>query len=46
MGQKVLMKSSRFTESQIVSNLEEADADRQVKGLCFEHSTSSSVLRP
>jgi putative transposase len=36
MSQEVLMKQSRFTETQIVSILEEADAGRQVKDLCRE----------
>lgn len=36
MSQEVRMKQSRFTETQIVSILEEADAGRQVKDLCRE----------
>jgi len=35
--QEVLMKSSRFAESQIVAILAEADASRQIKDLCREH---------
>jgi putative transposase len=37
------MKQSRFTETQIVSILEEADAGRQVKDLCREHGISPST---
>ncbi len=37
------MKSSRFTETQIISILEEADAGRQVKDLCREHGISASA---
>ncbi len=43
MSQEVLMKQSRFTETQIVSILEEADAGRQVKDLCREHGISPST---
>jgi putative transposase len=37
------MKQSRFTESQIVSILAEADAGRSVKELCREHGISPST---
>ena len=37
------MKQSRFTETQIVSILEGADAGRQVKDLCREHGISPST---
>jgi len=37
------MKQSRFTETQIVAILEEADAGRQVKDLCREHGISPST---
>ena len=37
------MKQSRFTETQIVSILEEADAGRKVKDLCREHGISPST---
>ena len=37
------MKSSRFTETQIIAILEEADAGRQVKDLCREHGISPST---
>ena len=37
------MKQSRFTESQIVSILAEADAGRAVKDLCREHGISPST---
>jgi len=37
------MKSSRFTESQIVAILAEADAGRQVQDLCREHGISPST---
>jgi len=43
MSQEVRMKQSRFTETQIVSILEEADAGRQVKDLCREHGISPST---
>ena len=43
ISQEVLMKQSRFTETQIVSILEEADAGRQVKDLCREHGISPST---
>ena len=37
------MKQSRFTETQIVSILEEADAGRKVKDLCREHGISPAT---
>jgi putative transposase len=37
------MKQSRFTESQIVSILAEADAGRAVKDICREHGISPST---
>ena len=37
------MKQSRFTESQIVSILTEADAGRAVKEICREHGISPST---
>ncbi len=37
------MKQSRFTETQIVSILAEADAGRAVKDICREHGISPST---
>jgi putative transposase len=37
------MKQSRFTETQIVSILAEADAGRAVKDICREHGVSPST---
>ena len=37
------MKKSRFTETQIVSNLNEADAGMAVKDLCRTHGISPST---
>jgi len=37
------MKQSRFTESQIVSILGEADAGRAVRDICREHGISPST---
>lgn len=42
-SQEVLMKQSRFTESQIVSILGEADAGRAVRDICREHGISPST---
>ena len=37
------MKKSRFTESQIVSILKEADSEMQVKELCRKHGISDAT---
>ena len=41
MGE-VLMKKSRFTETQIVSILKQAEQGREVGGLCWGHGISSA----
>ena len=37
------MKKSRFSETQIVSILKEADADRPVKEICRKHGISDAT---
>ncbi len=43
MTQEVLMKTSRFSETQIVAILKQADAGVKVKDLCREHGISDAT---
>lgn len=43
MPQEVLMKRTRFSESQIVAILKQADAGLKVKDLCREHGISEAT---
>ena len=43
MPQEVLMKRTRFSESQIVAILRQADAGIKVKDLCREHGISEAT---
>ncbi|ENV66255.1 Transposase-like protein [Acinetobacter junii] len=38
------MKTSKFTDSQIISILKQADPSRPLTALCLEHDMSNAIL--
>ena len=42
-SQEVLMRKSKFTESQIVAILKSADAGKKVQDICREHGISDAT---